>query len=133
MNGPYDWRHERPGPFALVHRWGSDEEEAERERWQDFALAPPAPPYWQVEFTRKDARRIKAAALVTVVLLAGFLSFRAGAATKHEDMHVLNANTCQEDEPCWDCSTMGNRVCGTPCSEQVIDLRPFRTCTNNRP
>lgn len=19
---------------------------------------------------------------------------------------------CQEDEPCWDCTTMGNRVCG---------------------
>ena len=20
--------------------------------------------------------------------------------------------TCQEDEPCWDCETMGNRICG---------------------
>jgi hypothetical protein len=20
--------------------------------------------------------------------------------------------TCQEDEPCWNCATMGNRVCG---------------------
>lgn len=20
--------------------------------------------------------------------------------------------TCQEDEPCWDCETMGNKVCG---------------------
>ena len=19
---------------------------------------------------------------------------------------------CQEDEPCWDCETMGNRICG---------------------
>lgn len=19
---------------------------------------------------------------------------------------------CQEDEPCWDCTTMGNRICG---------------------
>lgn len=23
---------------------------------------------------------------------------------------------CQEDEPCWDCHTMGNRVCGPPAS-----------------
>ena len=21
---------------------------------------------------------------------------------------------CQEDDPCWDCSTMGNLICGTP-------------------
>lgn len=21
---------------------------------------------------------------------------------------------CAEDEPCWDCATMGNRICGTP-------------------
>lgn len=20
--------------------------------------------------------------------------------------------SCEEDEPCWDCSTMGNRICG---------------------
>lgn len=24
------------------------------------------------------------------------------------------AVTCQEDEPCWDCETMGNRICGLP-------------------
>jgi hypothetical protein len=31
--------------------------------------------------------------------------------------------TCQEDEPCWDCETMGNRICGptvTPTPEPVI-------------
>lgn len=22
--------------------------------------------------------------------------------------------TCQEDMPCWDCATMGNRICGRP-------------------
>lgn len=21
---------------------------------------------------------------------------------------------CEEDEPCWDCATMGNRICGEP-------------------
>lgn len=25
---------------------------------------------------------------------------------------VSQAPVCQEDEPCWDCETMGNRVCG---------------------
>lgn len=25
---------------------------------------------------------------------------------------VTTRDACQEDEPCWDCSTMGNRVCG---------------------
>lgn len=24
-----------------------------------------------------------------------------------------NAMRCNEDEPCWDCKTMGNRVCGS--------------------
>jgi len=24
------------------------------------------------------------------------------------------ADACQEDQACWDCSTMGNRVCGPP-------------------
>lgn len=23
-----------------------------------------------------------------------------------------NTTECQEDEPCWDCATMGNRTCG---------------------
>jgi hypothetical protein len=26
---------------------------------------------------------------------------------------LLSAVTCTEDEPCWDCETMGNRICGT--------------------
>jgi hypothetical protein len=26
----------------------------------------------------------------------------------------LPDNWCQEDEPCWDCHTMGNKICGTP-------------------
>lgn len=25
---------------------------------------------------------------------------------------VENSPVCEEDEPCWDCATMGNRVCG---------------------
>jgi hypothetical protein len=26
---------------------------------------------------------------------------------------------CQEDEPCWDCTTMGNKICGTPAAAPV--------------
>jgi hypothetical protein len=27
--------------------------------------------------------------------------------------------TCMEDEPCWNCETMGNKICGTPASLPV--------------
>lgn len=27
---------------------------------------------------------------------------------------VLPDAPCTEDAPCWDCQTMGNRICGTP-------------------
>ncbi len=35
--------------------------------------------------------------------------------------------TCQEDEPCWDCETMGNRICGptaTPPSDHSHEPAP---------
>lgn len=25
---------------------------------------------------------------------------------------VTSSQTCQEDDPCWDCRTMGNLICG---------------------
>lgn len=28
------------------------------------------------------------------------------------DELITNADLCQEDEPCWDCDTMGNQICG---------------------
>jgi hypothetical protein len=30
------------------------------------------------------------------------------------DRQFAPAAACQEDEPCWDCTTDGNKVCGTP-------------------
>lgn len=30
------------------------------------------------------------------------------------------ADVCHEDEPCWDCETMGNGVCGPPVVEQPV-------------
>jgi hypothetical protein len=35
--------------------------------------------------------------------------FEDGSCVAH-----LPDNWCQEDEPCWDCHTMGNKICGTP-------------------
>lgn len=44
-------------------------------------------------------------ALVVVgVCLFGLVA--AGADRGRESVH------CAEDDPCWDCSTMGNRICG---------------------
>lgn len=28
--------------------------------------------------------------------------------------------TCQEDMPCWDCKTMGNKVCGEPQNSDAV-------------
>ena len=25
---------------------------------------------------------------------------------------IAEASACQEDQPCWDCSSMGNHICG---------------------
>jgi hypothetical protein len=29
-----------------------------------------------------------------------------------ERIDTLTATPCAEDDPCWDCATMGNRICG---------------------
>ena len=36
-------------------------------------------------------------------------------------MVVPLADHCEEDESCWDCATMGNRVCGP-----VVEAGPVR-------
>jgi hypothetical protein len=52
------------------------------------------------------ALRRAAGALLLAGALAGCGPFAdAGAG-------IRNAPACHEDEPCWDCSTMGNRTCG---------------------
>lgn len=39
---------------------------------------------------------------------------------------TVSAVPCQEDEPCWDCSTMGNQICG-PTVEVVTPTVPTAT------
>lgn len=42
--------------------------------------------------------------------------------------------TCFEDEPCWDCSTMGNRICGaTEPTEPPVQLAPAVRLTREAP
>lgn len=34
--------------------------------------------------------------------------------TLHHHVRLISAApACYEDDPCWDCTTMGNRICGT--------------------
>lgn len=48
-------------------------------------------------------RRLAASLLLSGIALAGFPATAAGDPVR-----------CFEDQACWDCATMGNRVCGPP-------------------
>lgn len=52
------------------------------------------------------------ATLAAVLLLAGCGSGASGDAPAPAPATVTSAQPCEEDQPCWDCSTMGNRQCG---------------------
>ncbi|WP_185902530.1 hypothetical protein [Streptomyces sp. WAC05292] len=52
---------------------------------------------------------LMAAASVGAVRSAGPVPRPAATATLAAP---AGADGCEEDEPCWDCATMGNRVCG---------------------
>ena len=49
-----------------------------------------------------------------VVLLWAFLvgAFIVGQEWKQDRLRSEYQTECQEDMPCWDCSSMGNRICG---------------------
>jgi len=48
---------------------------------------------------------------------------------------------CQEDEPCWDCTTMGNQICGTPAvvtppvitADPIVSVTPIPTAPRALP
>lgn len=48
--------------------------------------------------------RMALAYLVAALLVGGWAESRIDAAAVE--------TACQEDDPCWDCATMGNLVCG---------------------
>jgi hypothetical protein len=39
------------------------------------------------------------------------------------------SSVCEEDMPCWDCKTMGNRLCGANPVERVVAWGKFNTST----
>lgn len=75
-----------------------------------------------------SVRTLAVAALVGTALVAGAGSAAAeGPTVYHAPIKTLELRPdpltglrvltplplrCEEDEPCWDCATMGNRICG---------------------
>jgi len=55
----------------------------------------------------KYQRRAIAGAILSAYLLIGTSPSRAEPKPGGEPKQ-----TCQEDDPCWDCATMGNLICG---------------------
>ena len=51
-----------------------------------------------------------ATAMLAGVVTLGLLAPEPGGVRETGRTSV----TCAEDDPCWDCHTMGNRVCGGP-------------------
>lgn len=62
---------------------------------------------------RKYRRRVVAALVVTGVAAGSWLGahFDPPEAIPSTDPMVIR---CHEDEPCWNCETMGNHICGEP-------------------
>jgi hypothetical protein len=53
------------------------------------------------------------AILLSLALLAGATNCPAEPAPKP-------STKCQEDDPCWNCHTMGNKKCGPPSSNRKL-------------
>lgn len=76
---------------------------------------------------KPKSRRPKVATIATIV--GGlFLFALAGCIPVPTDVNIgdplrvdneQQPGTCQEDDPCWDCSTMGNHVCGPVVVETI--------------
>lgn len=50
---------------------------------------------------------------VALVASLAALLYLVGSVALHTT-DSLRPLTCAEDEPCWDCATMGNLICGRP-------------------
>jgi hypothetical protein len=55
--------------------------------------------------------------LVVSVLVTGIAFDR----TNPNEIKLIK---CEEDMPCWDCSTMGNKVCGPTFTEMLSETMP---------
>lgn len=54
--------------------------------------------------------RLTLAMAAGALVMAGILADPAGATPSV--VHSVSASEPEEDEPGWDCATMGNRICG---------------------
>ena len=63
-----------------------------------------------------DVRRVVVGAALSAALLGGY------AVGTHQHAATTVAHRCEEDQPCWNCKTMGNHICGP--STQVCFVRP---------
>jgi hypothetical protein len=54
--------------------------------------------------------------IVGMAILLQASNFGAAKIDRYNETQIGNAIyiTCQEDMPCWNCETMGNRICGKP-------------------
>lgn len=61
------------------------------------------------------------AAAATAILLSFSLAGCATVTSQPTTDHVQSqtVNQCEEDQPCWDCETMGNKICGTQSVDTV--------------
>ena len=66
----------------------------------------------------KGLRLTTRGTVVVIILsyLLVFACFAIGQSLKHgrlaDEQGTIAPLTCVEDDPCWDCKTMGNGVCG---------------------
>lgn len=63
--------------------------------------------------TDRDIRIFVRVHLLLLALVAvGWAAVAHVPDQARRDVGVVQQHRCEEDEPCWDCSTMGNHVCG---------------------
>jgi hypothetical protein len=59
--------------------------------------------------------------IMTVLIIAGCWIYWTGYGDGYSNGQK-DTTTCQEDDPCWDCHTMGNHICGDPTTPVVVTL-----------
>lgn len=58
---------------------------------------------------------------LALAVLAGGLTLGAALPTEGVGPPTPTTQTCMEDQPCWDCESMGNHICGTLTEAQAAD------------
>jgi hypothetical protein len=70
--------------------------------------------YRSLVWTKGRAFCLNRKVMVVAIILAGGLGYGAGHDNSGPSVHRPNrVVACEEDQPCWDCTTMGNRKCGS--------------------